>query len=74
MVGCDESEWGRRTAEGMLLEGVEVRAPLQPVFHWWWLVIHSGHVGTAVRSTKWEYAMSDRQHLLGVGREDSEWG
>ncbi len=31
-VGREDSEWGRRTAKGVLPEDIEVGASLQPVF------------------------------------------
>ncbi len=32
-VGREDSEWGRRTTEGVLSEDIDVRASLQPMFH-----------------------------------------
>ncbi len=31
-VGCEDSEWGRRTTKDVLPEDIEVWASLQPVF------------------------------------------
>ncbi len=31
-VGREDSEWGRRTAKGLLPENIEIGASLQPVF------------------------------------------
>ncbi len=31
-VGCEDSEWGRRTTKGVLGEDIEIWASLQPMF------------------------------------------
>ncbi len=31
-VGCEESEWGRRTTKGVLSGDIDVGASLQPMF------------------------------------------
>ncbi len=50
-AGLEDSEWGQRTAKGVLPEDIEVGASLQPVVECLRLV------GPAAGSSRWAYAL-----------------